>query len=47
MDLQLEYLINPMKQFAKDSFRLVKRCNKPDRKGEPHIVSHFFPNYLT
>jgi hypothetical protein len=23
----------PIKEFAKDSYRLVKRCTKPDRKG--------------
>lgn len=26
--------IEPMKEFSKDSVRLVKRCTKPDRKGE-------------
>ncbi len=26
--------VDPAKQFAKDSLRLVKRCTKPDRKGE-------------
>lgn len=25
--------IEPGRQFAKDSIRLVKRCTKPDRKG--------------
>jgi len=25
--------VEPAKQFAKDSIRLVKRCTKPDRKG--------------
>uniref|UniRef100_A0A914S9M8 Protein transport protein Sec61 subunit gamma n=1 Tax=Parascaris equorum TaxID=6256 RepID=A0A914S9M8_PAREQ len=29
----LQALIDPSKQFAKDSIRLVKRCTKPDRKG--------------
>lgn len=29
----LQALIDPSKQFAKDSVRLVKRCTKPDRKG--------------
>ena len=23
----------PVREFAKDSYRLVKRCTKPDRKG--------------
>lgn len=26
-------VIKPLKEFAKDSIRLVKRCEKPDRKG--------------
>ena len=26
--------LEPAKQFSKDSIRLVKRCTKPDRKGE-------------
>ncbi|CAK9304671.1 unnamed protein product [Gordionus sp. m RMFG-2023] len=29
---QLQSIIDPTKQFIKDSIRLVKRCNKPDRK---------------
>ena len=29
--------MNPLKDFAKNSIRLVKRCTKPDRKG-PHQV---------
>ena len=29
---QLLSLVEPGKQFAKDSIRLVKRCTKPDRK---------------
>lgn len=31
---QVTKFIEPGKQFAKDSIRLVKRCTKPDRKGE-------------
>ena len=30
---QVMQLVDPAKQFAKDSIRLVKRCTKPDRKG--------------
>lgn len=30
-------LVDPAKQFAKDSIRLVKRCTKPDRKGKKLI----------
>ena len=26
--------LQPAQTFAKDSVRLVKRCTKPDRKGE-------------
>eukprot|EP00850_Spirogloea_muscicola_P011798 SM000074S21708 [mRNA] locus=s74:519179:519488:+ [translate_table: standard] len=28
----LDSVAQPMKNFAKDSIRLVKRCHKPDRK---------------
>ena len=30
--------IKPVKEFAKDSYRLVKRCTKPDRKEYTKIV---------
>jgi len=30
---QVTKFIEPGRQFAKDSIRLVKRCTKPDRKG--------------
>ena len=30
--------VEPAKQFAKDSIRLVKRCTKPDRKGSTVIL---------
>jgi len=33
MDQIVQY-VEPAKQFAKDSIRLVKRCTKPDRKGK-------------
>merc|ERR1712189_57295 len=29
---QITSALEPAKEFAKDSFRLVKRCTKPDRK---------------
>jgi protein transport protein SEC61 subunit gamma-like protein len=29
---QVQGWVQPMKEFAKDSMRLVKRCTKPDRK---------------
>lgn len=31
---QVELYVKPVKDFAKDSMRLVKRCTKPDLKGE-------------
>lgn len=31
---QIAKFVEPGKQFAKDSIRLVRRCTKPDRKGE-------------
>lgn len=30
----LDSVVDPLREFAKDSLRLVKRCHKPDRKGE-------------
>ncbi|KAF3430684.1 hypothetical protein E2986_12229 [Frieseomelitta varia] len=35
---QVKKLTEPGRQFAKDSIRLIKRCTKPDRKGEFLIV---------
>lgn len=32
MDVVQEY-VKPLKEFTKDSIRLVKRCTKPDLKG--------------
>jgi hypothetical protein len=29
-----DYAIKPLEEFAKGSIRLVKRCTKPDKKGE-------------
>lgn len=29
-----DVVVKPMKDFAKNSIRLVKRCTKPDRKGK-------------
>lgn len=39
---QITNALEPCKQFAKDSMRLVKRCTKPDRKGNKIIVDLFF-----
>ncbi|KAE9467577.1 hypothetical protein C3L33_00524, partial [Rhododendron williamsianum] len=30
----LDSVIDPLREFAKDSTRLVKRCHKPDQKGQ-------------
>lgn len=46
----LQALIDPSKQFAKDSIRLVKRCTKPDRKGILFVMNaflSFFGIFLT
>jgi hypothetical protein len=29
----MDTVVTPLKEFAKNSVRLVKRCTKPDRKG--------------
>jgi len=34
--------VEPAKQFAKDSIRLVKRCTKPDRKGSSMSALYAF-----
>ena len=31
---QIVQTLEPLRQFSKDSIRLVKRCTKPDRKGK-------------
>lgn len=37
-----DFVVKPLKDFAKNSSRLVKRCTKPDRKGklcsDPHTA---------
>ncbi len=38
---QITQFVEPMKQFSKDSVRLVKRCTKPDRKGEDKVFFIF------
>ena len=35
---QITNALEPCKQFAKDSMRLVKRCTKPDRKGSSYFL---------
>ena len=39
---QVMQMVEPGKQFAKDSIRLVKRCTKPDRKGKRLSLFFFF-----
>ncbi|RXH96988.1 hypothetical protein DVH24_035656 [Malus domestica] len=29
----IDSVVDPLREFSKDSIRLVKRCHKPDRKG--------------
>lgn len=35
----MDTVVTPAKEFAKNSTRLVKRCTKPDRKGEKPFQS--------
>ena len=35
---QITQYTEPVRQFAKDSIRLVKRCTKPDRKGNQLLM---------
>ena len=35
---QVNLYVDPLRQFAKDSIRLVKRCTKPDRKEYQKIA---------
>ncbi|KAE9556760.1 hypothetical protein FO519_000166 [Halicephalobus sp. NKZ332] len=35
---QIQAVIEPAKQFTKDSVRLVKKCTKPDRKEYQKIA---------
>ncbi len=37
---QIQQFTEPCKQFMKDSIRLVKKCTKPDRKG--NLINFFF-----
>ena len=36
----IDSVFDPLREFAKDSVRLVKRCHKPDRKGIYLITNH-------
>ena len=39
---QIIQTVEPVRQFAKDSIRLVKRCTKPDKKGNFCLFDFFF-----
>ena len=39
----IDSVFDPLREFAKDSVRLVKRCHKPDRKGETLIPILLLP----
>lgn len=40
----IDSAIDPLRDFAKSSIRLVQRCHKPDRKGTSAIFNFFFFN---
>lgn len=43
----LDSVVDPLREFSKDSIRLVKRCHKPDRKGNnlfPPLPSSLYRN---
>ena len=37
-----ELLIAPLEKFSKDSMHLIKKCTKPDRKGEYVLLRVWF-----
>ncbi|MFQ6644914.1 hypothetical protein Gotur_019271 [Gossypium turneri] len=37
----IDSVFDPLREFAKDSVRLVKRCHKPDRKAIGFVVMGF------
>ena len=45
MDIVQDY-VKPLKDFAKDSMRLVKRCTKPDLKGKLKNSINLFLNSI-
>jgi len=44
----IDSVFDPLREFAKDSVRLVKRCHKPDRKGATLTLTllHRFQSFL-
>ena len=44
---QITQQIEPLKQFGKDSIRLVKRCTKPDRwEQQTGLAMEIYPQYF-
>lgn len=43
---QVQQFTEPCKQFIKDSIRLVKKCTKPDRKGNRSLYNDILLFYL-
>ncbi|KAI3793869.1 hypothetical protein L1987_36492 [Smallanthus sonchifolius] len=37
----LDSVFEPLREFSKDSYRLVKRCHKPDRKAHLHPYQQY------
>lgn len=47
----INYVLNPLRGFAIDSYRLLVKCTKPDAKGSNHekydlITFSFFPTHI-
>ncbi|VAI90730.1 unnamed protein product [Triticum turgidum subsp. durum] len=40
----VDSVVDPLREFAKDSVRLVKRCHKPDHKGKDQRLAPARPN---
>lgn len=43
---QISKVIEPGRQFGKDSMRLVKRCTKPDRKGNIAYIYYSYSFFM-
>nr|POE92634.1 protein transport protein sec61 subunit gamma [Quercus suber] len=43
----IDSVFNPLREFAKDSVCLVKRCHKPDHKGVNSIEANLNEQLLT
>ncbi|VAH39691.1 unnamed protein product [Triticum turgidum subsp. durum] len=40
----VDSMVDPLREFAKDSVRLVKRCHKPDSKGKDQRLAPARPD---